>query len=140
MAECGVKRGAPPTLAEIEQAKDSVFNPSYFGTSLQAWIWRPTWLAGRDVRMTSWCPQDIMALQEQTYPSLKLPWLVPVLCNMIIKLGGLHTEGIFRCGRDPPGHCKAIIEGKRKATVYTGQQQLLQRERFVTVAQGAGGC
>jgi hypothetical protein len=38
MAECGVKRGAPPTLAEIEQAKDSVFNPSYFGTSLQAWI------------------------------------------------------------------------------------------------------
>ena len=74
MGETGVRRGAPPTLAEIEHARDAVTHPSYFGALLQ----------------------DIMLAQQQACPNLRLPWLVPALCEQVIRLGGLTTEGIFR--------------------------------------------
>lgn len=74
MHESGVKRGASPSLAEIEQAKDAVINPSYFGSTLA----------------------DIMMVQGQSNKHLRLPLLIPTLCDMILRLDGLKTEGIFR--------------------------------------------
>ena len=67
-------RGKPPTLQEIETASDAAFNPSTFGESLDA----------------------ILKMQERTYPTAKVPIVLPFLSDGILALGGMKAEGIFR--------------------------------------------
>ena len=67
-------RGKPPTLQEIEIASDAAFNPSTFGESLDA----------------------ILKMQERTYPTAKVPIVLPFLSDGILALGGMKAEGIFR--------------------------------------------
>ena len=35
-------------------------------------------------------------MQEDTKPHLKIPWVVVLLTETVLRLGGPHTEGIFR--------------------------------------------
>ncbi|KAG6866661.1 hypothetical protein C0991_000771 [Blastosporella zonata] len=79
-------RGKPPTLAEIETASDSAFNPSTFGESLDG----------------------IIRLQERKYPHQKVPIILPFLADGILALGGLKSEGIFRV----PGDADAVSKLK----------------------------
>ncbi|KAG6857777.1 hypothetical protein H0H87_004193 [Tephrocybe sp. NHM501043] len=79
-------RGKPPTLAEIETASDSAFNPSTFGESLDG----------------------IIRLQERKYPEEKVPIILPFLANGILALGGLKSEGIFRV----PGDADSVSDLK----------------------------
>nr|GAT57728.1 Rho GTPase-activating protein 39 isoform 2 [Mycena chlorophos] len=79
-------RGKPPTASEIETASDAAFNPSTFGESLDA----------------------IFRLQERTYPSQKVPIILPFLADGILALGGTKSEGIFRV----PGDGDSVSELK----------------------------
>ncbi|KAF7315281.1 Rho GTPase-activating protein 39 isoform 2 [Mycena indigotica] len=79
-------RGKPPMASEIETASDAAFNPSTFGESLDA----------------------IFRLQERTYPSQKIPIILPFLADGILALGGTKSEGIFRV----PGDNDAVSELK----------------------------
>ncbi|KAF7362103.1 Rho GTPase-activating protein 39 isoform 2 [Mycena venus] len=79
-------RGRPPTAAEIETASDAAFNPSTFGESLDA----------------------IFRLQERTYPSQRVPIILPFLADGILALGGSKSEGIFRV----PGDGDSVSELK----------------------------
>ncbi|KAG6861674.1 hypothetical protein C0995_013243 [Termitomyces sp. Mi166 len=79
-------RGKPPSLAEIETASDSAFNPSTFGETLDG----------------------IIRLQERKYPQQKVPIILPFLADGILALGGLKAEGIFRI----PGDADSVSELK----------------------------
>lgn len=64
--------------------QDAAFNPSTFGESLDS----------------------IYRLQQRTYPSLKVPIILPFLSDGILALGGTKCEGIFRV----PGDADAVSE------------------------------
>ncbi|KAF8482505.1 hypothetical protein DFH94DRAFT_367952 [Russula ochroleuca] len=81
-------RGKPPTLAEIETASDAAFNPSTFGEPLDA----------------------VFRLQERTYPTQKVPIVLPFLADGVLALGGTKAEGIFRV----PGDADAVASLKMR--------------------------
>uniref|UniRef100_A0A803Y9H6 Rho-GAP domain-containing protein n=1 Tax=Meleagris gallopavo TaxID=9103 RepID=A0A803Y9H6_MELGA len=67
-----------PNIEEIRHAKNAVFNPSMFGSSLQ----------------------DIIAMQKERYPDRQLPWVQTRLSEEVLALNGDQTEGIFRVPGD----------------------------------------
>ncbi|CAG8733567.1 6552_t:CDS:2, partial [Funneliformis caledonium] len=79
-------RGKALTLAEIERAKEAPFSPSVFGENLGF----------------------IMKLQEQAFPQLKIPRILPFLAHAILELNGQFSEGIFRV----PGDADYVTELK----------------------------
>lgn len=40
--------------------------------------------------------EEILATQNEQFPELEIPWIQRELTSVIIRLGGLSTEGIFR--------------------------------------------
>jgi hypothetical protein len=50
------------------------FHPSMFGNTLE----------------------DAMELQKEKFPNSELPWIVTTLCEKMLVLGALETEGVFR--------------------------------------------
>lgn len=81
-------RARVPTLPEIERARDAPFNPSVFGSTLE----------------------DIMAMQSDKLPDIKLPLVLTSLTEAILRLNGTKTEGIFRV----PGDTDAVFALKLK--------------------------
>ncbi|KAN0135437.1 hypothetical protein V8E53_006716 [Lactarius tabidus] len=81
-------RGKPPSLAEIETASDAAFNPSTFGEPLDA----------------------VFRLQERTYPTQRVPIVLPFLADGVLALGGTKSEGIFRI----PGDSDAVAALKMR--------------------------
>lgn len=63
-----------PCLEEIKHARNAVFSPSMFGSSLE----------------------EVMALQTERYPDRQLPWVQTRLSEEVLGLNGDQTEGIFR--------------------------------------------
>ncbi|KAM8810569.1 rho GTPase-activating protein 39 [Eudromia elegans] len=75
----GAKKGLKkPNIEEIRHAKNAVFNPSMFGSSLQ----------------------DIIGMQKERYPDRQLPWVQTRLSEEVLALNGDQTEGIFRVPGD----------------------------------------
>jgi len=77
-------KGKVPTINEIERGKEAPFKPSVFGETLQ----------------------DIMLVQEQKAPHLKIPIIMDFLAKAVLELNGCHTEGIFRV----PGDVDMVTE------------------------------
>lgn len=40
--------------------------------------------------------EDVMELQKEKFPDLRLPWVVTILADTVLQLSGPQTEGIFR--------------------------------------------
>jgi hypothetical protein len=79
MRDTGAKRGLKkPTAEEIERARAAPFHPSMFGNTLE----------------------DAMELQKEKFPNSELPWIVTTLCEKMLVLGALETEGVFRVPGD----------------------------------------
>uniref|UniRef100_A0A8C4SHC2 Rho GTPase-activating protein 39 n=1 Tax=Erpetoichthys calabaricus TaxID=27687 RepID=A0A8C4SHC2_ERPCA len=75
----GAKKGLQkPNLEEIRHAKNAVFSPSMFGSSLE----------------------EVMAMQQERYPDHRLPWVQTRLSEEVLGLNGDQTEGIFRVPGD----------------------------------------
>ncbi|OWK49652.1 Rho GTPase-activating protein 39 [Lonchura striata] len=75
----GAKKGLKkPNLEEIRHAKNVVFKPSMFGSSLQ----------------------EIVAMQKDLFPERQLPWVQTRLSEEVLALNGDQTEGIFRVPGD----------------------------------------
>uniref|UniRef100_A0A8D2LQH0 Rho GTPase-activating protein 39 n=1 Tax=Varanus komodoensis TaxID=61221 RepID=A0A8D2LQH0_VARKO len=75
----GAKKGLKkPHIEEIRHAKNAVFSPSMFGSSLQ----------------------EIMSMQKERYPDRQLPWVQTRLSEEVLALNGDQTEGIFRVPGD----------------------------------------
>ena len=71
----GARKGLKvPGLEEVIHAREAPFNPTVFGVSLE----------------------DIMELQKDKYPNMKIPWIQKSLFDYVIRLSGHLTEGIFR--------------------------------------------
>eukprot|EP01089_Gocevia_fonbrunei_P014907 TRINITY_DN4223_c0_g1_i4.p1 TRINITY_DN4223_c0_g1~~TRINITY_DN4223_c0_g1_i4.p1 ORF type:complete len:307 (+),score=49.60 TRINITY_DN4223_c0_g1_i4:649-1569(+) len=79
-------RGRILSLGEIEKLKDSPFNLTPFGSSLE----------------------EIMEHQKTKYPQLVVPMCLTVLSDAVIRLGGCSVEGIFRI----PGDSESMYELK----------------------------
>uniref|UniRef100_A0A4W5L2M0 Rho GTPase-activating protein 39 n=1 Tax=Hucho hucho TaxID=62062 RepID=A0A4W5L2M0_9TELE len=76
---CVVVQGLQkPCLEEIKHARNAIFSPSMFGSSLE----------------------DVMALQKERYPDSQLPWVQTRLSEEVLGLNGDQTEGIFRVPGD----------------------------------------
>ncbi|CAI5636768.1 unnamed protein product [Oreochromis niloticus] len=67
-----------PCIEEIKHARNAIFNPSMFGSSLE----------------------EVMALQKERYPDRQLPWVQTRLSEEVLCLNGDQTEGIFRVPGD----------------------------------------
>ncbi|XP_030075832.1 rho GTPase-activating protein 39 [Microcaecilia unicolor] len=75
----GAKKGLKkPNIEEIRHARNAVFSPSMFGSSLQ----------------------EIMNMQKERYPERQLPWVQTRLSEEVLALNGDQTEGIFRVPGD----------------------------------------
>ncbi|KAJ8278211.1 hypothetical protein GJAV_G00085110 [Gymnothorax javanicus] len=75
----GAKKGLQkPSLEEIKYARNAIFSPSMFGSSLE----------------------EVMALQKERYPDRELPWVQTRLSEEVLGLNGDQTEGIFRVPGD----------------------------------------
>ncbi|KAM3619112.1 uncharacterized protein V6R79_003181 [Siganus canaliculatus] len=75
----GAKKGLQkPCLEEIKHARNAIFSPSMFGSSLE----------------------EVMALQKERYPDYQLPWVQTRLSEEVLGLNGDQTEGIFRVPGD----------------------------------------
>ncbi|XP_068599217.1 rho GTPase-activating protein 39 [Brachionichthys hirsutus] len=75
----GAKKGLQkPCLEEIKHARNAIFSPSMFGSSLE----------------------EVMALQKERYPDNQLPWVQTRLSEEVLGLNGDQTEGIFRVPGD----------------------------------------
>uniref|UniRef100_A0A3Q3MYY6 Rho GTPase-activating protein 39 n=1 Tax=Mastacembelus armatus TaxID=205130 RepID=A0A3Q3MYY6_9TELE len=75
----GAKKGLQkPCLEEIKHARNAIFSPSMFGSSLE----------------------EVMALQKERYPDHQLPWVQTRLSEEVLGLNGDQTEGIFRVPGD----------------------------------------
>ncbi|XP_015209707.1 rho GTPase-activating protein 39 isoform X2 [Lepisosteus oculatus] len=75
----GAKKGLQkPNLEEIKHARNAIFSPSMFGSSLE----------------------EVMALQKDRYPERQLPWVQTRLSEEVLGLNGDQTEGIFRVPGD----------------------------------------
>jgi hypothetical protein len=88
----------------ILRSQDAAFYPSVYGESLDR----------------------IMSLQSRSYPSLKVPVILPFLADGILALGGLTSEGIFRV----PGDADAVSELKSR----------IDRGHYQLVCDPAGHC
>ncbi|EPZ35453.1 MyTH4 domain-containing protein [Rozella allomycis CSF55] len=71
-------RGKHLTIPEIERIRESPLNPSVFGETLE----------------------DIMGMQKNSFPDLKVPRILPFLTEAVLNLGGQKSEGIFRVPAD----------------------------------------
>ncbi|XP_076306785.1 uncharacterized protein LOC143223138 isoform X2 [Tachypleus tridentatus] len=67
-----------PTIEDIEHSRLQIFRISMFGNKLE----------------------DVMTLQRRKYPSRRLPWIQTTLSELVLKLNGAQTEGIFRVPGD----------------------------------------
>ncbi|KAK3522736.1 hypothetical protein QTP86_030783 [Hemibagrus guttatus] len=75
----GAKKGLKkPCLEEIAYARNAIFSPSMFGSSLE----------------------EVMAMQKDRYPDRQLPWVQTRLSEEVLCLNGDQTEGIFRVPGD----------------------------------------
>lgn len=75
ISRSGAKRGLrKPTVEEVEQARVQIFHPSMFGNTLE----------------------EVLVIQREKIPHHKLPWIQTTLSEMVLKLNGAQTEGIFR--------------------------------------------
>ena len=75
----GAKKGLKkPTLEEIVLSRNTIVNPSLFGTTLE----------------------EIMNVQKVKCPDLRLPWIQTTLSEAVLRLNGAKTEGIFRVPGD----------------------------------------
>ncbi|XP_041103254.1 rho GTPase-activating protein 39-like isoform X2 [Polyodon spathula] len=75
----GAKKGLQkPNLEEIKHARNAVFCPSMFGSSLE----------------------EVMVMQKERYPDHQLPWVQTRLSEEVLGLNGDQTEGIFRVPGD----------------------------------------
>lgn len=75
LCACFVLKGLQkPCLEEIKHARNAIFSPSMFGSSLE----------------------EVMALQKERYPDSQLPWVQTRLSEEVLGLNGDQTEGIFR--------------------------------------------
>ncbi|XP_072007137.1 rho GTPase-activating protein 39 isoform X1 [Engystomops pustulosus] len=75
----GAKKGLKkPNMEEIKHARNAVFSPSMFSSSLQ----------------------EIMNMQKEKYPDRQLPWVQTRLSEEVLALNGDQTEGIFRVPGD----------------------------------------
>ncbi|XP_065112555.1 rho GTPase-activating protein 39 isoform X1 [Paramisgurnus dabryanus] len=75
----GAKKGLnKPSLEEIAHARNAIFRPSMFGSSLE----------------------EVMAMQKERYPDHQLPWVQTRLSEEVLGLNGDQTEGIFRVPGD----------------------------------------
>lgn len=68
-----------PTLSTIQETKIHIFRPPLFSASLE----------------------ELMQMQSEKFPELKLPWLLTTLIELLYQSGGRWTEGIFRVAGDP---------------------------------------
>jgi len=79
ITETGAKRGRKkPAVDEVNQSQHSIFNPSLFGCNLV----------------------DVMEIQAEKYPELKLPWVMTSLAQKVFDYNGDQAEGIFRVPGD----------------------------------------
>ena len=67
-----------PTVDEIDQSRLQIFRPSMFGGTLQ----------------------ETLDMQRDRFPHKRLPWILTILTEQILKLNGAKTEGIFRVPAD----------------------------------------
>uniref|UniRef100_A0AAY5KZC1 Rho GTPase-activating protein 39 n=1 Tax=Esox lucius TaxID=8010 RepID=A0AAY5KZC1_ESOLU len=75
----GAKKGLQkPCMEEIKHARNAIFSPSMFGSSLE----------------------EVMSLQKERYPDSQLPWVQTRLSEEVLGLNGDQTEGIFRVPGD----------------------------------------
>ncbi|XP_031759883.1 rho GTPase-activating protein 39 isoform X2 [Xenopus tropicalis] len=75
----GAKKGLnKPNMEEIRHARNAVFSPSMFSSTLQ----------------------EIMSMQKDKYPDRQLPWVQTRLSEEVLALNGDQTEGIFRVPGD----------------------------------------
>ncbi|XP_078467409.1 rho GTPase-activating protein 39 isoform X2 [Lampetra planeri] len=94
VAVTGGKKGLKkPNLEEVQQARNAIFTPSLFGSSLE----------------------EIMALQRQRFPEQRLPWVQSGLSLKVLELQGAQTEGIFRV----PGDIDEVNALKLKVDQWT---------------------
>uniref|UniRef100_A0A8C8SS00 Rho GTPase-activating protein 39 n=1 Tax=Pelusios castaneus TaxID=367368 RepID=A0A8C8SS00_9SAUR len=77
-SHCSCSGLKKPNIEEIRHAKNAVFSPSMFGSSLQ----------------------EIMNMQKERYPDRQLPWVQTRLSEEVLALNGDQTEGIFRVPGD----------------------------------------
>lgn len=94
----GAKKGTQPPLAEeVDYAKSSIMRTPVFGAPLD----------------------DIMELQRKTFPALRVPRVLKLLCASILSQNGHRTEGIFRV----PGDIDAI--NLLKITLNKGEMMVM---------------
>uniref|UniRef100_A0A8C1QLI7 Rho GTPase-activating protein 39 n=1 Tax=Cyprinus carpio TaxID=7962 RepID=A0A8C1QLI7_CYPCA len=75
----GAKKGLnKPSIEEIAHARNAIFRPSMFGSSLE----------------------EVMSMQKDRYPDRQLPWVQTRLSEEVLSLNGDQTEGIFRVPGD----------------------------------------
>ncbi|XP_026146229.1 rho GTPase-activating protein 39 [Carassius auratus] len=75
----GAKKGLnKPSMEEIAHARNAIFRPSMFGSSLE----------------------EVMSMQKERYPERQLPWVQTRLSEEVLSLNGDQTEGIFRVPGD----------------------------------------
>uniref|UniRef100_A0A671PPS0 Rho GTPase-activating protein 39 n=1 Tax=Sinocyclocheilus anshuiensis TaxID=1608454 RepID=A0A671PPS0_9TELE len=67
-----------PSIEEIAHARNAIFRPSMFGSSLE----------------------EVMEMQKDRYPDRQLPWVQTRLSEEVLNLNGDQTEGIFRVPGD----------------------------------------
>lgn len=68
-----------PGVSTIQETKIHIFRPPLFSASLD----------------------ELMQMQSEKFPELKLPWLLTTLIELLYQSGGRRTEGIFRVAGDP---------------------------------------
>lgn len=71
-------RGRAPTKKEILIRSMNAFNPRSFGESLE----------------------HAQSLQASAHADLPIPLVVVLMCNSLLSLGALRTEGVFRISAD----------------------------------------
>jgi len=76
-------RGRIPTIQEIARQRDAPLKKSIFGVTLT----------------------DVMEIQEESDPNLKIPKIVPILTKAVEELEGFNIEGIFRV----PGDTEQVL-------------------------------
>jgi hypothetical protein len=86
-------RGKTPSEKEIATASFAAFNPSVFGGETLG---------------------SIMALQKHVYPDALVPIILPFLCDGLLALNGLGTEGTFRVS----GDADAVTEVRCQSLSY----------------------
>ncbi|VDL68323.1 unnamed protein product, partial [Nippostrongylus brasiliensis] len=63
-----------PSLAAVQEARVHIFNPPQFSASLS----------------------ELMEMQNERYPQLRLPWIETTLIELLYESGARRTEGLFR--------------------------------------------